>query len=340
MTTLKKDALFPLYAVVLTGLSACGPQSAGEQPIGLDVGTMLQPIVIGNGRELNGRELNGRELNGRELNGRELNGRELNGRELNGRELNGVALSGAKLDGVKLSGLKLKGTLLVGSTENGGSVSGSELVGTVLKPESGGKALAYRIDDYFLSSDTDMHLYQVSVGADATWFPYCGSDEDGEPILATAVAGRWDYGVNVSGGGSKINDPSSFTFACLTGAIAKCVMLGYKPWKKLNGDSLAAHHQTCTRVLRADYCGNGQSFTKNGVLINIYDGIGVQPDTDKWGIEAEWAEDGALCLENRRVPSNEPVSCVSQTYKHCGSTAHFSSGALIMNEVPLTKSIK
>ena len=47
--------------------------------------------------------------------------------------------------------------------------------------------------------------------------------------------------------------------------------LGYKPWKTVGGVSLRDHHQTCTRVLRADYCGNGVSHTQDGTLINIWD---------------------------------------------------------------------
>ena len=64
--------------------------------------------------------------------------------------------------------------------------------------------------------------------------------------------------------------------------------------------SLADYHQACTRMLRADYCGDGTPHTVDGTLINIYDGIGIQRDTDDWAFEAEWTTTGARCS----VPSS------------------------------------
>jgi hypothetical protein len=105
---------------------------------------------------------------------------------------------------------------------------------------------------------------------------------------------------------------------------------------------LAELHQACTRMVRADYCGDGRPFTLDGRVINVYDGLGVQTDTEQWTFEAEWSGQGAVCLSQQRVyqlqaqlgAANQPVpSCItSRLAVDCGSPGHFSSGALLMNE--------
>jgi hypothetical protein len=84
------------------------------------------------------------------------------------------------------------------------------------------------------------------------------------------------------------------------------VRLGYKPWKRLSdGTSLWDHHQACVRMLRADYCGDGPT-TRDGMLINLYDPVGIQPDEPRPGMsfEAGWDEGGAVCVARPRVPGN------------------------------------
>jgi len=51
--------------------------------------------------------------------------------------------------------------------------------------------------------------------------------------------------------------------------IAKCYRWGYRPWVTGYGD-LATMHWTCTRLARADYCGDGVPHTRNGTTINVW----------------------------------------------------------------------
>ncbi|HEY5936197.1 MAG TPA: ADYC domain-containing protein, partial [Kofleriaceae bacterium] len=101
-----------------------------------------------------------------------------------------------------------------------------------------------------------------------------------------------------------------------------------------NGLSLGNHHQACVRMLRADYCGNGHSYTTNGRLVNLYDGIGIQVDTESFRLEAEWAPDGARCLTNARRAAVSVQCYTGEPDPTCGDVAHFDSGTLIMNEIP------
>ena len=91
------------------------------------------------------------------------------------------------------------------------------------------------------------------------------------------VKGRW----GIDGAYS----PDGMSFACDGpdgGVIAKCIsQWGYKPWKSLPIDdgsntmqNLGVLHRSCVRAARADYCGNGTSFTKNGTPVDIFDTFG------------------------------------------------------------------
>jgi hypothetical protein len=317
------------WAVMAALASGCGV-SPLDAPVA-EVASTQQALLQENGRELNGRELNGRELNGRELNGRELNGRELNGRELNGRELNGRELNGSSLGGVTAEGLAalwLEGSELVALTDSGAQVRGEALAGAQLGSE--GTALRYRIDG--VAAVGDVWHYDVRYLSGSEWLPVC---EDGATSIP--LAGLWDYRQGVEGGGSRVDVPGVFTLACTDAALGKCVQMGYAPWRAAaGGGTLAAHHQACTRMLRADYYGDGRSFTKDGLTINVYDGVGIQADTESWHFEAEWDESGALCLEGRRRTGRHwktgQLYDAQQALVDCGDKAHFDEGTLLMTE--------
>jgi hypothetical protein len=313
------------------------------------IGSSSAALTASNGRELNGRELNGRELNGRELNGRELNGRELNGRELNGRELNGRELNGRELNsrdagpgGVVAA--SLEGSELVLTSRDGETVRGTSVVGVEL---GNGHRATFRIDDANRSSvpgEEDVWEYVVSRQAKGhRWEPVCGTNDDGTPLKVIALSGIWDYRQGVPGGGDHLDDPSLITFACSDGALAKCVHFGYAPWRTVQtcdgaGNctdvSLADHHQACTRMVRADYCGDGRSFTQDGMLIDLYDGLSLQTDTETWPFEAEWSADGAVCLSHFRISNQTELhSCPRDLHDDaCGDPAHFAQGTLLMTE--------
>jgi hypothetical protein len=120
---------------------------------------------------------------------------------------------------------------------------------------------------------------------------------------ALAVGGVWD------GSGAHQEEKGKLTLACEGGVINKCIRWGYKPWATRDGKSLAPLHQACTRMARADYCGNGVSHTREGTTIDMYDVLGVQqPSTEAsagWDparatFEAAWGAEGAVCMARTR----------------------------------------
>jgi hypothetical protein len=272
-------------------------------------------------------------------NGRNLNGISLNGRNLNGRELNGRALSNAQLHSVPLSRLWLEGSALATETTTGQVLRGAALVGAELGDSTGHGA---RVRLEAAAAQGDIWFYTVSYWAEGGWKPLCPSDENpAHGLGAIALSGRWDYRQGVPGGGDHIAEPGMITFACANGALAKCASFGYAPWRQTvqctsqgcATVSLANHHQACTRMVRADYCGDGRSFTRDGMLINLYDGSGIQLDTEGWALEAEWDAQGARCVSQRRLGGTEAPACARNLYpSDCGAPTHFTSGTLLMTE--------
>ena len=158
----------------------------------------------------------------------------------------------------------------------------------------------------------DLWLYEVHL-IDPVTGKVLGFCSNNAP--AYALAGSWD-----ATGTFSSSDTSAFTFACTTGTIAKCTKWGYRPWAspavKSDGTThydTAQYHQACIRAARADYCANGNSWTKNGTLVDIYDYVpnqagyiertqnvlhdeGLMPATSlMW--ESEFDQSGALDVD-------------------------------------------
>jgi ADYC domain/Pentapeptide repeats (8 copies) len=319
--------------VTLALLAGCAPQAGTEPETDADLGDSLAGAgaLETEGTSLNGTSLNGTSLNGTSLNGTSLNGTSLNGTSLNGTSLNGTSLNGVTLNVTSFSGTKADGT----------PVSGDGFVGTVFNGAlSNGQTLKLRIDSRapLPAPNADVYAYNVSYQTSAGWSPLCGTGAGGAIVAAIPLSGTWNYASGVAGGGGFTASSTNFTFACRATAVAKCVELGYKPWKTVNGVSLQNHQVACTRMLRADYCGNGTSYTVNGTPINIYDNVGVQADTQAWQIEADWTAAGARFISSgadqrfRQTKGTPPACFSAKVNSGAGNPANFSSGTLIINE--------
>jgi hypothetical protein len=153
--------------------------------------------------------------------------------------------------------------------------------------------------------DPAMFRYQIEVwhAESATWRNPCIATHLVPKPQALALQEVWDSS------GAKHEVPGKFTFACENGAIAKCIDWGYKPWEMKDGHSMEELHQACTRMARADYCGNGRSHTREDAPIDMYDSLGIltrtRVATSGWdpalaSFEASWSPEGASCLARTR----------------------------------------
>jgi ADYC domain len=176
-------------------------------------------------------------------------------------------------------------------------------------------------------TDGDVTLYALSVqDGDASWRNLCTPGPDGL-ALGFPVSGTWtSRGVHERSAGA-------FSITCTSGTIGKCVRMGYKYWRtEANGAPMWALHQACTRMLRADYCGDGQPHTRDGTVVNVYDRFGIQrPDAAPASHEATWDENSARCVERTRVPD---VATLEEITRSCPERLAAHSGRTCADEAP------
>ncbi len=242
----------------------------------------------------------------------------------NSPEQNGVKMNGVKMNGVKMNGIALGNiTLHVNQVGNGSvqaltddlttSYTDAQLKGAVLVAAMQDGTLAqFRVDDVQYSPSFGGNLYTVSIYDGTSWQPACGYDPSGYyapptvPIPTVPLFGVWDLAT-----GDYSPDPSTFTFGCINAAIGKCVTWGYVPWNATQTEcqggtchniDMSEVHMACTRLVRADYCGNGVYHTVTGTGLDVYDTFGIQTRSGVSGysLEAEWAPDGGHCINHTR----------------------------------------
>lgn len=244
-----------------------------------------------NGVSMNGVSLNGTSFNGIGLNGVSLNG-QLNGVSLNGVSVNGVSLNGSGINGVSLNGsdegvvaaidVALEGTALVATTADGTRIAGQAWVGATLPATVGDEIVELEIT----AVEVDDGLEWYSLAFEGT--PLC----EGRGLF---VAGVWD---DTGARHDALADGEfAHSFSCDDGALAKCIDWGYAPFT-VGADA----HQSCTRMVRADYCGDGTPHTANGTVIDVFDSLGVQQTDASVDLEFEagWGPNGAMCVSRSR----------------------------------------
>lgn len=185
-------------------------------------------------------------------------------------------------------------------SEDGRQLTQDEIVGLELTvADETGNAAEFRIESSTIDpSDPEIRLYDISVrDGQSGWSRFCRPGPDGI-AMAFPLAGTWTRQ-------GRHEDKPTFILTCTAGAIGKCVRFGYKPWKTTpEGVSLWASHEACTRMVRADYCGDGRSWTKDGTPIDLYDRLRIQTEDHNDGMqfEAAWGVDGAHCVSHTRIP--------------------------------------
>ena len=280
--------------------------------------------------EVSAREL---EINGVRLNGFRLNGFRLNGFRLNGFRLNGDSGTGDYIDleafqlhqGWTVTNAWLEGSELRVQTSNGATLVGTQLVGSILHfglVDGAPKKRKVKIAGATAQA-SGLWLYDLQIKDDVgAWEPLC-MNALGGATQAIMVGEVWDPDT-----GDRVATESGLvTLACRDAAIGKCAEWGYHPWEWPD------HHQACTRMVRADYCGDGESHTIDGMVIHVLDEIGVEnpePGTN-YAVEAEWGPDGATCLDLAHTRLVGPTLACEPAA--CGEP--FASGGLLQSGVTL-----
>ena len=261
------------------------------------------------------------------------NGTSLNGTSLNGTSLNGTSLNGTTLGALGVTGHNASGgavTAAYGST-TAPPLAGSSWVGSTWTGYVTNLAITVPIKiisgDALPAPNAEVWEYEIQFQNSAGWQKLCGVDGGGAAIKAISVAGTWSATT-----ATWASSTTQFTLACRQKSVAKCVELGYKSYKGYSNQMAS-----CVRMLRADYCGNNVSYTLDGQLVNLYDNLGIQADSQPWTKEGAWAPTGAKCLRTGgkiryvTLGTGTPACAAALYTSTCGDS--FGSGQYIVNEI-------
>lgn len=118
--------------------------------------------------------------------------------------------------------------------------------------------------------------------------------------------------------------PRSVTIACVGEAVAKMKLMDFHPQGRRGASP--ADRQATLRMITADYCGTGESFTVTGTPVAWRDDQDrIKPPYGEEVMEALWDEDGAICLDTPRVVARDSVTCPIPA---CGGDEAFRDGAV------------
>jgi hypothetical protein len=197
---------------------------------------------------------------------------------------------------VEVDGTEFKVTLSDGHT-----LRSAELVGATLTIGTSGGLVRLRIDAVERDPDAKnqpVWLHSLSTEApDGAFHNLCEAGPDGR---------RQGFPLAFKPGPDGAFEPpeaSLFELVCTAGARGKCVRFGYLPWAS---EAMREVYNACVRMVRADYCGEGEGTTRNGTLIDYYDAADIEePARDpRFEFEAGWNAAGAVCVRRVRIKEN------------------------------------
>lgn len=105
------------------------------------------------------------------------------------------------------------------------------------------------------------------------------------------------------------------TLGCAGSAAAKMALMNYGPHADFDGEGQAAtpaQRQATLKMITADYCGDGVSYTDDGTPLRWENQAGTVSPEEQWlaaGVEAVWGPEGALCLDTPRLADLGDVAC-------------------------------
>jgi hypothetical protein len=203
-----------------------------------------------------------------------------------------------------VSSTAVEGTEVVVNLADGRSLRSRDLVGAVLDVRFADAPAKVRIvaaerDPNDRSGTIWLHTVETR-RSDGSWANLCNAGSDGR---------RQGFPLHSAGKGLE--------FICTAGAVGKCVRFGYRPWATgLDGQSLRSQHEACVRMVRADYGGSDEPWTRDGMTIDVFDPQGIQTadDAPDLSFEAGWSPEGAVCVHHVRVTANITLAALEEKY--------------------------
>jgi hypothetical protein len=212
--------------------------------------------------------------------------------------------------GAEVQSVAVAGTAFVATLNDGRAMHSADLVGAVLTIDTSSGRLRLRIDTVERDPDAvtgSVWLHSFSVpAADGTWRNLCDAGPDGRrqgfPLA---------FRPREPDGAMEPAPPGIFELICTAGARGKCVRFGYLPWQD---EATRDLYNACVRMVRADYCGNGEATTRDGTLIDLYDDRRIQTLDQQSAreFEAGWTAGGAVCVRHVRIKENISLDALAQ----------------------------
>jgi hypothetical protein len=272
----------------------------------------------------------------------------LNSHAVNGVEVSALDTTGAYYDGWRLVDVYLladRGAadhrvhdvhaidgVLYGTDDFGTQFSGEDFVGSLwtVEVEETGTSELMEVIDFFPDPSAARYTFIASNSSQGITEPKlytCPIDEDtGE--FAVVIFGDLDVDPQT---GTHSDRPQTMYFGCAAAAVGKSAVWGYSPWATTKDA-----HQTASRAVRADYCGDGISYTQTGTPLQLTDVFGINsfsnPAADT---EAMWGPAGATCIKVPRRADISEVTCAGDTLAFCGDGDTFQDhkAALLWSKV-------
>jgi hypothetical protein len=233
--------------------------------------------------------------------------------------------------------IEADGTAFRATLSDGTVKQGKELAGAVLVFELDGKPVRIRIaavvsDPHDKSGTVLLHDFR----SEDTGEPICSAAPDGTR-LGFPLAGR-----TTASGRFVEAEHGGFELICTSGAQGKCVRFGYHTWEQApDGRPMRDYYDACVRMVRADYCGDGRAWTRDGTSIDVWDRLGIQEAESRtdasFAFEAGWNPDGAVCVARTRIPANISVERLKASCPRlaavpvCDEDSARAGGALLFN---------
>lgn len=139
---------------------------------------------------------------------------------------------------------------------------------------------------------TFVHKY---VGGPKEYYANCDKDEKALPGAEFDAVVTAD--ITVAEKATIVHRENTIFIGCLSGGVGKAAYWGYPLHRVPSNKEFTA----AVRMVRADYCGTGDSFTRPGQELSITDVWGINGLVNDVTLEALWDVNGAACVYKPRM---------------------------------------
>lgn len=242
---------------------------------------------------------------------------------------------------VDADSLRVDQGTIEGEIYGGTQIEGLDFLDSVWTFEIGGTTVTMTLADIETGSSAgldnpndELHILRIDPERLVYTFQYGQAPNVVNTCAYDSVAGAravlyGDLYVDHQSGDISERDNTIY-FGCISGAVGKSALHGYAPDNPSTQSVTVEEFELAVRAIRADYCGNGTSYTNVGNPLTYNDRYGINDHTQAGFVtEALWETGvGATCVNRIRSTGQPPyfgVDCGDRTIYSCGSEKNTAS---------------